>query len=29
VEWLYQYQPEPGSPEANTQELLRKGIDWV
>ena len=29
VEWVYQYQPEPGSPEANSQELLRKGIDWV
>lgn len=29
VEWLYQYQPEPGSPEAQTQELLKKGIEWV
>jgi coproporphyrinogen III oxidase len=29
VEWVYQYQPEPDSPEANTQELLKKGIDWV
>lgn len=29
VEWAYQYQPEPGSPEAQTQELLKKGIDWV
>lgn len=29
VEWVYQYQPEPGSPEAQTQELLKKGIEWV
>ncbi len=29
VEWVYQYQPEPGSPESQTQELLKKGIDWV
>ena len=29
VEWVYQYQPEPGSPEAQTQELLKKGIVWV
>jgi coproporphyrinogen III oxidase len=29
VEWVYQYQPEPGSPEANTQELLIKGNGWV
>lgn len=29
VEWVYQYQPEAGSPEAQTQELLKKGIDWV
>ncbi len=29
VEWAYQYQPESGSPEAQTQELLIKGIDWV
>lgn len=28
VEWVYQYQPQPGSPEAQTQELLKKGIDW-
>ncbi len=29
VEWVYQYQPEAGSAEARTQELLKKGIDWV
>ena len=29
VEWVYQYQPEPGSPEAQTQAFLKKGIDWV
>ncbi|MDP3913686.1 MAG: oxygen-dependent coproporphyrinogen oxidase [Bacteroidota bacterium] len=29
VEWVYQYQPEHGSPESQTQELLKKGIDWV
>ena len=29
VEWVYQYQPKPGSPEGLTQELLKKGIDWV
>ncbi|HAQ21027.1 MAG TPA: oxygen-dependent coproporphyrinogen oxidase [Prolixibacteraceae bacterium] len=29
VEWVYQNQPEAGSPEAQTQELLKKGIDWV
>ncbi|MFA5326964.1 MAG: oxygen-dependent coproporphyrinogen oxidase [Prolixibacteraceae bacterium] len=29
VEWVYQYQPEVGSPEAKTQEMLKKGIDWV
>ena len=29
VEWVYQYNTKPGSPEAQTQELLKKGIDWV
>ena len=29
VEWVYQYQPNQGSPEAQTQELLKKGIDWA
>ena len=27
--WLYDYHPEPNSPEADTLALLRKGIDWV
>ncbi|HEY3372690.1 MAG TPA: oxygen-dependent coproporphyrinogen oxidase [Prolixibacteraceae bacterium] len=29
VEWIYQHQPEPGSSEAQTQEMLKKGIAWV
>lgn len=29
VEWMYQYHPEDGSPEARTQKLLKKGINWV
>ena len=29
AEWHYNFQPAPGSPEAETQALLRKGIDWV
>ena len=29
VEWNYQHVPEPGSEEAQTQELLKKGIAWV
>lgn len=29
VEWVYQYQPEPNSQEAMTQDLLKKGIEWV
>jgi coproporphyrinogen III oxidase len=29
VEWVYQYQPVPDSPEAKTQALLIKGIDWT
>ncbi len=29
VEWIYHYHTEPGSPEDRTQELLKKGIDWV
>lgn len=28
-EWHYNLQPEPGSPEASTQQWLRKGVDWV
>ncbi len=27
--WEYDHQPEPESPEARTQKLLKKGIDWV
>lgn len=29
VEWLYKYQPIAGSPEDQTQQLLKKGIEWV
>lgn len=29
VEWVYQHQPAPGSAEAKTLELLKKGIEWV
>ncbi|MFK7807309.1 MAG: oxygen-dependent coproporphyrinogen oxidase [Saprospiraceae bacterium] len=29
AEWTYNFQAEPGSKEAETLELLRKGIDWV
>lgn len=27
--WVYNFQPEPGSLEAETQAKLRKGIDWT
>ena len=27
--WVYNVQPESGSPEAETQQKLRKGIDWI
>lgn len=27
--WEYNHHPEPGTPEAQTQAWLRKGIDWV
>ncbi len=27
--WVYDYQPEAGSPEEKTLRLLKKGIDWV
>lgn len=27
--WVYNYQPEPGSPEQQTLEGLKKGIDWM
>ena len=29
AEWVYQYDPEPGSKEAKTLSLLRKEIDWI
>lgn len=29
VQWAYNHQPEPGSREAETLSLLKKGIDWV
>ncbi|GAA4386124.1 oxygen-dependent coproporphyrinogen oxidase [Hymenobacter koreensis] len=28
-EWHYNTQPEPGSPEAATQQWLRKGVNWL
>jgi coproporphyrinogen III oxidase len=27
--WEYDFQPEPGSPEAETLSLLKKGINWL
>jgi coproporphyrinogen III oxidase len=27
--WMYNFQPEPGTAAAQTQEWLRKGVDWV
>jgi coproporphyrinogen III oxidase len=27
--WVYNFQPEAGSPEAETLNWLRKGVDWV
>lgn len=27
--WVYDFQPQEGSPEAQTLKLLKKGIDWV
>jgi coproporphyrinogen III oxidase len=29
VSWYYDHRPEPGSPEAETLSLLKKGVDWV
>lgn len=29
AEWTYMHQPAPGSPEAFTQNHLRKGLDWL
>ncbi|MDU0370032.1 oxygen-dependent coproporphyrinogen oxidase [Hymenobacter endophyticus] len=28
-EWHYNLQPQPGSPEFDTQQWLRKGVDWL
>lgn len=27
--WIYDFQPKPNSKEANTLELLKKGINWI
>jgi coproporphyrinogen III oxidase len=27
--WIYDFKPEPGSPEADTLAWLRKGVDWL
>ncbi len=29
VEWEYNYKPKPNSPEEQTLNLLKKGIDWI
>lgn len=29
AEWLYNFIPEEGSPEAKTQSMLKKDVDWV
>lgn len=29
ADWVYNYHPEPGTEEAKTQALLKKGIDWI
>lgn len=29
ADWTYNYQPEPGSQEAHTLNLLKKGVDWL
>jgi len=29
VEWHYNQTPEPGSPEAISQQWLRKDVDWL
>lgn len=29
AQWLYNYQPEAGSEEEKTQDLLKKGINWA
>jgi coproporphyrinogen III oxidase len=27
--WLYNYQPQPGTPEFHTQQMLKKDINWI
>ncbi len=29
AQWAYDFRPEPDTPEAATQALLKQGIDWV
>ena len=29
AKWAYEHHPGPGSPEARTLELLKRGKDWV
>ncbi len=29
AQWAYDFRPEPGTPEAATLDVLRKGIDWA
>jgi coproporphyrinogen III oxidase len=29
AQWMYNHQPEPGSPEAETLGWLRKGVEWI
>jgi len=29
AQWAYDHQPAPGTQEAQTQDLLKKGIDWL
>ncbi|KOY88224.1 coproporphyrinogen III oxidase [bacterium 336/3] len=29
AQWTYDFRPEPNSPEEETLQMLRKGIDWV
>jgi coproporphyrinogen III oxidase len=29
AQWVYNYQPEPGSAEEKTIGFLKKGIEWI
>jgi len=29
AQWVYNHHPQPNSPEANTLNLLKKGVEWV